>query len=79
MDRYRKEQPLMTKKPKNKTLSMLTRPPKNFEQLRFRTHMRLGALAIAGLLVWLLVQFWYVAVVIAAIAMVVLVLKKRGR
>jgi len=64
---------------KNKTLAMLTRSPKNFEELRYRTHLRLGAVAVAGLSVWLLVQFWYVAVIIAAVTTVVLVLKKRAR
>ncbi|WP_067799876.1 hypothetical protein [Actinomadura formosensis] len=62
--------------PKNKTWQMLTRTPRTHEELAFRTHMRLGAMAIVGLAVVVLIKLWWLVLIVAAIAFLVWLVKQ---
>jgi hypothetical protein len=62
-----------------KTWRMLTFSPRSAEQLRYRTTLRLGAMGLAALAIFLLIRFWYLAVTAALIAFVLRLLIKRIR
>jgi hypothetical protein len=62
--------------PKNKTWQMLTRTPNTADELAHRTTMRVGALALGGLAVVVLIKLWWLVAIVAAIAFLVWLVKQ---
>lgn len=46
-----------------KILSAFTATPKTHEELRFRTHLRLGALVVVGLVLFVAIKFWWITAI----------------
>jgi hypothetical protein len=63
----------------NNLIRILKRAPRTHDEYAWQVHVRLGAMALAALAIFLLMRFWYIAVIAAIIAFVVRLLVKRVR
>lgn len=61
---------------KNGLWQMLTRTPNTADELAHRTTMRIGAMAVLGLAVVVLIKLWWLVAIVAAIAFLVWLVKR---
>jgi hypothetical protein len=59
-----------------KVLSALRSTPRTHEELAFRTHLRIGAMVIVGLLLFLAIKFWFITILVVLGGVAWLVAKK---